>query len=225
MTKLLVSVRSAEEAQGAIAGGADLIDIKEPRKGSLGRAEPQSWQAIAEVVPDGVLLSVACGELSELQGTIPPTAWKGISLAKIGPAGTGEDWQARWDHWRKTLPAAVKPVAVAYADWSAAKAPRPELILRHGAAAGCRWALLDTFQKDGRSLLDFVSLAEVAAWRTLAEELHLSFVLAGSLRKDQLELLLPLAPAAIAVRGAVCRGGRSSAIAKELVREWAELFT
>lgn len=33
MTRLLVSVRSAEEARDALAGGADLIDLKEPTQG------------------------------------------------------------------------------------------------------------------------------------------------------------------------------------------------
>ena len=36
MTGLLVSVRSAEEAEIALAGGANLIDIKEPSRGALG---------------------------------------------------------------------------------------------------------------------------------------------------------------------------------------------
>ena len=39
MTALLVSVRSAAEALTALAGGAALIDAKEPASGSLGRAD------------------------------------------------------------------------------------------------------------------------------------------------------------------------------------------
>jgi uncharacterized protein (UPF0264 family) len=38
MTGLLVSVRDAAEAADALAGGADLIDVKEPNAGSLGAA-------------------------------------------------------------------------------------------------------------------------------------------------------------------------------------------
>jgi len=33
---LLVSVRSADEVDDALAGGADLIDVKEPSRGALG---------------------------------------------------------------------------------------------------------------------------------------------------------------------------------------------
>ena len=36
---LLVSVRSAAEALAALAGGADVIDVKEPNQGSLGAAD------------------------------------------------------------------------------------------------------------------------------------------------------------------------------------------
>src|SRR5947209_8028398 len=36
---LLVSVRSAAEARAALDGGAALIDIKEPARGPLGRAD------------------------------------------------------------------------------------------------------------------------------------------------------------------------------------------
>ena len=47
MTKLLVSVRSVAEARIALAGGVDLIDVKEPRRGSLGAADAG---IIAEIV-------------------------------------------------------------------------------------------------------------------------------------------------------------------------------
>ena len=36
---LLVSVRDAAEAGNAVAGGAALIDVKEPARGALGRAD------------------------------------------------------------------------------------------------------------------------------------------------------------------------------------------
>ncbi|MES1213307.1 MAG: (5-formylfuran-3-yl)methyl phosphate synthase, partial [Singulisphaera sp.] len=38
-TGLLVSVRDANEARDALLGGADLIDLKEPTRGSLGRVD------------------------------------------------------------------------------------------------------------------------------------------------------------------------------------------
>ena len=45
-TRLLVSVRSADEAEAAIAGGADVIDVKEPSHGPLGMSEPDQYSKI-----------------------------------------------------------------------------------------------------------------------------------------------------------------------------------
>ena len=49
-TGLLVSVRSADEVAAALAGGADLIDVKEPSKGSLAPAEAEVVAAVIEAV-------------------------------------------------------------------------------------------------------------------------------------------------------------------------------
>src|SRR5262245_1743855 len=43
---LLVSVRSVAEAMVALGAGVDLLDVKEPSRGALGRAD---WHVIADV--------------------------------------------------------------------------------------------------------------------------------------------------------------------------------
>ena len=74
--RLLVSVRNAKEALMAVRGGADIIDVKEPSKGSLGRASLENLLAIADVLrqqlqhsdrvgTEPVPLSVALGEVRE----------------------------------------------------------------------------------------------------------------------------------------------------------------
>ena len=63
MPKLLLSVRSAHEANLALETGVDLIDIKEPSAGALGAASPQVIEEIVRLVNRRVPTSVACGEL------------------------------------------------------------------------------------------------------------------------------------------------------------------
>src|SRR5258708_39763272 len=46
-TQLLVSVRTVAEAEAALAGGCDVLDIKEPNRGAMGMADPAT---IATVV-------------------------------------------------------------------------------------------------------------------------------------------------------------------------------
>ncbi len=57
------------EARAAMAGGADVIDVKEPTAGALGRATSSVMQDIAGVVATSPATpcSVALGELLELQ--------------------------------------------------------------------------------------------------------------------------------------------------------------
>ena len=64
--RLLVSVRSAEEVSAALAGGADIIDAKEPARGSLGRVTPAVLSAIAARTPASVPFSVALGDCADL---------------------------------------------------------------------------------------------------------------------------------------------------------------
>ena len=61
MVRLLISVRNAFEAENALAGGADLIDIKEPANGSLGPADVSKGHEIASVVRGRRPLSAAWG--------------------------------------------------------------------------------------------------------------------------------------------------------------------
>jgi uncharacterized protein (UPF0264 family) len=81
--KLLVSVRHSAETIAALRGGADIIDVKEPSRGSLGRASVRAVLSIAQCVsdrcvgvqqggvrvPDGSTrespLSLALGEVTE----------------------------------------------------------------------------------------------------------------------------------------------------------------
>src|SRR5438552_1913494 len=61
---LLVSVRSADEVKAALAGGADLIDVKEPAKGPLAPAEAEVVAAVIDKVGGRVPVSAALGEWS-----------------------------------------------------------------------------------------------------------------------------------------------------------------
>jgi hypothetical protein len=62
---LLVSVRTPAEAEEALAGGASIVDVKEPLQGALGRAEPAVISGIAAAVGSRVPWTMACGELAQ----------------------------------------------------------------------------------------------------------------------------------------------------------------
>ncbi|MFM9024862.1 MAG: (5-formylfuran-3-yl)methyl phosphate synthase, partial [Planctomycetaceae bacterium] len=61
---LLVSVRDAAEAEEALAGGASIVDVKEPRRGPLGAASAATAAAVAGAVAGHAPWTLACGELA-----------------------------------------------------------------------------------------------------------------------------------------------------------------
>lgn len=227
MTGLLVSVSDRSEAEAALRGGAALIDVKEPRQGSLGRATAAQWAEVAAAVAGRVPLSVACGELGEAEADPLAALPETVRFAKCGLAGCSavKDWPQRWQGWISRLPAPVEPVAVLYADWRAAAAPRPAEVLHQALASRCRVLLCDTWAKDGRTLLDHLAPAALAPLLGAARGHGLRIVLAGSLQRRDLAEVLPLQPDYVAVRGAVCRGGRAGRVDALLVAELAGALT
>ena len=235
MAQLLVSVRSAIEATEAVAGGASIIDVKEPSRGSLGRAAYSVWQDVRRAVPDSIPVSVALGELNEWlepdRIEIPPDAWSGIAFRKLGLAHAGPDW---WRHWRDlrdelTAVQVCRPgellecpswVAVVYLDWETAQAPDPDSVIRTaGEIEECSGILFDTWDKSRPSRID-------GSWERRFAQVRDSgrfLALAGSLDLEAIRRLGNLKPDVFAVRGAACQGGdRRAAIDRDQVARLVE---
>ncbi len=224
MTRLLVSVRNAQEAQAAHRGGAQLIDLKEPRYGSLGAVPPADWPHIQAALPTGVPLSVALGELHEPACIERARQAVGFQFAKLGLAQsrTWPNWYERWSAVLQALPPTVQPVAVVYADADRAAAPTRDQIFTAAKQLRCAALLVDTFDKSHGGLLDLWSLTELTQFCQEVRSAGLLCVLAGSLTPLQIPQLLPLAPDYIAVRGAVCESDRTGPLRTELVAALAE---
>ena len=221
-TGLLVSVRDSLEALDALAAGADLIDLKEPRNGALGPVSLDVMAHTVRMVNGRRPLSAALGELLD-QGTTRTVASlpTGIGLAKLGLAGCGshEGWPALLAEALARLPEQTSGVAVVYADWRQAAAPPPAEVIEHGHRLGCRAVLVDTFHKTGVSLLDLWSMEQCGEVVAAVHERGMLAVLAGSLNAESIRRLLAVEADYLAVRGAVCAGPRTGRLVAERVRE------
>jgi uncharacterized protein (UPF0264 family) len=214
INKLLVSVRNAAEADAALAGGADLIDIKEPANGPLGRADECVIGQIIEAVAGRAPVSAACGELRSSSPQLPA----GLSFAKFGLA----NWRHRnWIDALRAIPLAngCGLVAVAYADWKNCNAPSPKEVA--AAAIEHRFAafLIDTHDKNGLTLLDHLPPETIADLTHRCQSAGIPVALAGSLGVSEVMQLLDITPDWFAVRGAACDNGRNGAISEKKVRE------
>ena len=222
--RLLVSVVSAQEARRALAGGADIIDVKDPTQGPLGAPSPRVLSEVVAEVGDDVPVSVALGDLPNLPH---PAAWatRGADLAGADYVKVGLRRVRGLDDAVELMRAvsdAVDPptavIAAAYADAGALAPPAvsaawlPEIVDRAGIAG----ALVDTFVKDGRGLYVWLSASELADLITRTQSAGGSFAIAGQLTRGQLRRV----PAdVVGVRSAVCSGGdRTAELDVELVR-------
>jgi uncharacterized protein (UPF0264 family) len=219
--QLLVSVRNAEEAREAILGGADWIDLKEPSAGPLGAVDVSVATAAVECVAGRAPVSAAGGELCDWRQSAARalTHVRGISHLKLGLAECLQaKWRGLWREAAREIAACGKSlVAVIYADSHAARSPAAGDVLTEAAAASCPWALWDTFDKSRGTLLEFTSPDALVAQLRQARELGLRTVVAGRITEEALPRLPWELIDMIAVRGAVCRGTRQSALCRERV--------
>ncbi len=222
--KLLVSPIDIDEAVIADRGGADIIDVKNPKEGSLGANFPWVIQAVRACVTKP--LSATIGDFNYKPGT--------ASLAALGAAAAGADYvkvglyDIQTDRQAfEVLSGVVKAVksydrnkivvASGYSDY-ARIGSIPALQLPPVAQrAGCDVVMVDTGMKDGKSTFEFMGGDELQSFVDSAHSNGLQCALAGSIKFDDIPAIRKIGSDIIGVRGLVCGGNRNDGIRAELV--------
>ncbi len=214
---LLVSVVREEEVAAAVAGGADIVDVKNPAEGGLGAAEPGRVGRVRALTPVAVPVSAAIGDAPMLPGTMALAALGaatcGADYVKVGLYGPRDAVEAEGllgavcravaQHSPRT-----RVMAAGYADARDFGAVAPGDVPAVAARAGAHGCMLDTLAKDGRCLFDFLDTPSLAAFVGQCRDKGLTSALAGSLRLCHAPLLARLGPDIVGVRSAVCQGDR-----------------
>jgi uncharacterized protein (UPF0264 family) len=229
--QLLVSVADADDAAAAVAGGADIIDAKDPTAGPLGAVEIGVLRQIA-AAGAARFITAAIGDAGgqdAVERAALASATAGARLVKVGFAGTRDPQDAE-----ALLRAAIRGasaaggrcgvVAVAYADADSAASVRPDLLIVAAAAAGASGILLDTANKSGPGLRGLVAPQALKGWVMHARQRRLMVALAGRLQLDDLDFVREAGADVAGVRGAACDGGRAGRINVEKVRALAGLL-
>jgi uncharacterized protein (UPF0264 family) len=224
--RLLVSPMNIEEARAAMAGGADILDVKNPKEGSLGANFPWAIREVASLAKGKVPVSATIGDLDYKPGT--------ASLAALGAAVSGADYIKAGLLGVKTADQAAdmlvnivravkdfdrrkRVVASAYSDFGRVGSISPMLLVDVAKSSGADVVMVDTAIKDGRSTFEFMSEQELSKFISAGQGLGLEVAIAGTIGFQDLDLLKRLNPDIIGVRGIVCGGDRRSSIMPELV--------
>lgn len=201
MTRFLASVMDAAEALVALEGGADIVDLKDPRRGALGALDPEVVRAVVRAVAGRAPVSAVAGEPSEEPGqlaeAVRTVAATGVDFVKIGLHAGHRAPQAL--HALGSVAKDVRVIAVLFAD----EGPVAEFVPPI-ARAGFAGVMLDTARKGQGRLLDHSEPAALREFVRSAKAEGLLAGLAGSLEAPDIPRLLPLGPDVLGFRGALC---------------------
>jgi len=226
--KLLVSPINLEEAKAAYNGGADFIDVKNPKEGSLGANFPWVIRSVKEAMDPKTPVSATIGDMNYKPGT--------ASLAALGAAVAGADYVKVGLYDIQTTEQAIdmvehvvrsvkdydpskKVVISGYADYKRINSiplrELPSICADYGADV----AMMDTGIKDGRSTFEFMTNEELSQFVESAHDLGLISAIAGNIKFEDMEAINQIGPDVIGIRGCVCGGDRNSTIQQKLVEE------
>lgn len=225
---LLVSVQNESELQVALRAGVRWIDVKDPSRGALGRPEIDVATGIrrkmtAENAAE-IRFSIALGELNEtpldeliryagsfLDGTVFKVA--------LSDCCRRTDWRELVTALAKGIETSKRLILVHYADASQAAAPSWREVLLTAVELGSEYLLIDTWGKNGNSLLDFYPIEALQSMIADANSAGLSVAIAGSIPMVELRNLANIGADWVGVRGAVCEGPhRTGSICETKVR-------
>jgi dihydroneopterin aldolase len=214
MTRMLASVNGPEEADIALDGGADIIDLKDPARGALGAVSPQVIRATVRTVGGRRMVSAVAGDLPMRPAVVAAAAEEiagtGVDFVKLGIFPGGD--VAGCITALADVAARVKLIAVFFADASPDLSVLP--LLKRSGFAG---AMIDTQGKASGRLLDYMGISGLLGFVEGCRRIGLMAGLAGSLEPPDVPRLLVLAPDLLGFRGALCgAGGRTAGI--ELAR-------
>ena len=225
--RLLVSVANAVEAAAALAGGADVIDAKDPHAGPLGAVPIHVLREIHALVGDARPVTAAIGDAAdeaEIERTAHAYAASGATLLKVGFAGIDSSSRVAG-----LIGAAVRGaeagssgrcgiVAVAYADVCCDDSIGVPRLIAVAARAGASGVLVDTSDKSGPGLRQLATPLALSQWVAAAHDAALTIALAGKLSAEDLPFVREAGADIAGVRGAACEGGRGGRVSEARVR-------
>lgn len=204
MIKLLASVNSLAEAKIVLTEQVDIIDLKDPLAGSLGRLAMAKVAEIVDWVNRRCPISATIGDLPMqldlISKAVEQMAETKVEFIKIGI----ESNKAGANVVKALAPLAgdCSLIAVLFAD------QKPNLgILDDLTQAGFAGVMLDTFAKSAGTLTDIYATDEIAGFVTQVKSRHMLCGLAGSLTALDIPGLLAMKADYLGFRGALCSGG------------------
>lgn len=237
--RFLISVVSEPEARLALSRNIDIIDIKNPNEGSLGASFPRIVVPIVKAknsINPNITISATLGDLEFKPGT---ASWAAYGLASSGvdciKAGLYKikgfeqafSMMSEISEAAKTVNGNILVAISGYADYKDIGSISYTELVRAAKNTDIDIIMLDTAIKNGRSLLDILTIPQLEEFIQMAQEEKLLVALAGSLNYFNINTLLNMkvTPNIIGVRGMICSdSNRTAGLSEIMLDEFVEKF-
>ena len=232
--RLLVSVVSEEEVASAVSGGADIVDVKNPREGTLGGNFPHVIRGVRKQTPAGLEVSATIGDVPNLPGTASLAALGasicGVQYIKVGLFGIHNTNDAvillqEVCRAAREYDPAIRIIAAGYADADKINS-LPSLQLPAAASkAGVDGCLLDTASKSDGTLLTKHQDVQLHDFVRQCHRANLLCAVAGSLSLKDIPQICRFGADILGVRTAACSGDRiNGRVDRQKVRQLKEMI-
>lgn len=221
--RLLVSVRNVEESLLAAQGGADFIDLKEPRDGALGGLPVETIAAVLVALRERHItlpVSATIGDLpmhalTAIQARVEAVADCGVDYVKVGIERAPEALVVLDALAALSLP--IVPVFIGDRGLDFGHVDR-------ACALGFPAVMIDTADKISGSVFDVLHIDELHRFVARVRAADLLVGVAGALRLAHVPVLRTLAPDFAGFRSAVCEGDRRADLDPQRLHSLAELM-
>jgi len=216
---MLASVLDANEADIVLAAGADIIDLKDASRGSLGAVAVETAREAVRQIAARAETSATLGDPPYEEAALLGRA-RALAAAKVGTLKLAVDVDAllRLGPALRTLARDIPLVGMLFAD------REPDFKILAGLAEmGFRGAMLDTWDKSRGRLFVHLAPSRLEEFCQACRAHRLMCGLAGSLEAPDVPRLLLVAPDVLGFRTALCRRhdrtGSVDAQAARLIRD------
>jgi dihydroneopterin aldolase len=201
MTRMLASVADAAEADVVLQLGADVVDLKDARRGALGAVPLDVARAAIAAVAGRTETSAALGDPpydeEALLAGARALAAMGVDYVKLAVDGSTLH---RLGDSLKGLGRDVGLVGMMFAD------EKPDFaLLAKLSALGFKGAMVDTRDKTRGRLMAHLDVVRLNQFCAQCRALNLMSGLAGSLEAPDVPRLMLVGPDVLGFRGALCQ--------------------
>ncbi|MEL0102599.1 MAG: (5-formylfuran-3-yl)methyl phosphate synthase [Gammaproteobacteria bacterium] len=208
MSKVLGSIKDLSEAKLLLKTDIDIIDLKDPSKGALGRLSNVDIKNIVKYVNNKKLTSSTVGDLPNnievIKKNVDEISSTNINFIKIGV------YEKNYIKTLCDIKSCKKLIAVFFADIFLPS----HKDIKNLKDSGFYGVMIDTSDKKSGNLLNYISYSEINDFLLTAKNFKLLTGIAGSINETHVDELVKLKPDYMGFRGALCevRSLRNSSI-------------